>query len=262
MNITLLSDFGLQDHSVAVAKGLLLQKIPDARLIDISHEVTPFHLLECSYMLTGAFQHFAPHTIHICLLNLFEHIPARVLVTAIKGNYVICADNGLLPLTFGNDLGTVYAAEKIPTNYIEWINIAAALINSIQECGNKIPQNLMPYTLQSFPVKLHPTIKEDGVECQAMHIDRFENVVINLTRSQFEELRRGRKFRILVARHNAITEITEDYGAGIQGEPYARFNAAGYLEVSVHLGKAASLFGIQLHNERALVYQNIKIEFE
>lgn len=262
MIITLLSDFGMQDNSVAVAKGLLMQQLPEAKLIDISHEVQPFNLLQCSYMLAGTYANFPKGTVHLSLFDTMNHHPANILVTEIAGQFIISADNGLLPLAFNQNLVAVFSSEKIPGDYHSWLLQAIMMIKELEANSFEIGSFLIPYTPLVYPVKLQPIVKDNSLECQVMHIDRFENVVVNITREYFEEFRKGRKFAIIVARNTPIHKISESFAGITAAEPYAMFNTAGYLEVSIYRGNAASLFGIQLHNDKALVYQNIKIDFE
>src|SRR5690606_20436822 len=110
MIITLLSDFGYQDNFVGVAKGILLAGMPDAKLVDISHGVMPFNILQCSYLLKSAYRNFPPHTIHLALFHVMHRNPARLLLTEVHNQYVLSADNGLLPLCFQNELESVYVA--------------------------------------------------------------------------------------------------------------------------------------------------------
>jgi len=261
MIITLLSDFGLQDNFVAVARGILLQELPDAQLIDLSHEVRPFHLLQCSYLLASSFSNFPKGTVHLSLFDTMHHQPAYLLITEIKGQFIISADNGLLPLTFNHKLPQVYNSGKIPASYSDWLLHAAVFIRELKEHAFSF-NHLVPFSPAIYPIKLRPIIKDDSVECQIIHIDRYENVVLNITKEEFEEQRRGRNFLLKFLRNESINKISSNYSDVLPGEKLCLFNTAGYLEIAVNRGNAASLLGLQLHNEKSLVYQNIKIDFQ
>ena len=59
MNIvTLTSDYGNKDFFIAAIKGSILSECEDVNIVDISHEITPFHLLECAYIVKNAYNHF------------------------------------------------------------------------------------------------------------------------------------------------------------------------------------------------------------
>jgi len=259
MIITLLSDFGYQDNFIAVAKGVLLQKLPVARLIDLNHEVEPFHLLQCSYLLKSAYADFPANTVHLSLFDIMHHAPASLLVTKIGTQYIISADNGLLPLTFDGDLPTVYELPQKANTYLEWLYLASAFIADL-DAGLIELEKLKPLEPRVHPNQLKPLIKENSIECQVIHIDRYENVVINITRSQFEEQRNGRKFEISFIRES-INQLNTSYSDVSIGDKVCFFNSAGYLEIAINKGPASSLLGLRLHSEKQLIYQNIKIDF-
>jgi S-adenosylmethionine hydrolase len=260
MIITLLSDFGYQDNFIAVAKGVLLQKLPVARLIDLNHEVEPFHLLQCSYLLKSAYSNFPANTVHLSLFDIMHQNPASLLVTRVQNQFVVGADNGLLPLTFNGQIETVYALPDTVTSYIDWLHLAANYIEQLQQNDFRIGE-MKTVSPKVHPMQLQPLIKENGIECQVIHIDRYENVVINITRDEFESLRKGRRFRIAFMRNEAVTQISDNYSDVAPGEKLCLFNSAGFLEIAINQGKASSLLGLRLYNERQLIYQNIKIEF-
>jgi S-adenosylmethionine hydrolase len=71
------------------------------------------------------------------------------------------------------------------------------------------------------------------MEGQILFIDHFENVVINITREEFEEQRKGRRFRIMFKRNETIDTISADYTGVPESEILAWFNSAGYLELAI-----------------------------
>ena len=98
-------------------------------------------------------------------------------------------------------------------------------------------------------------------------IDRFNNVVVNITIHEFEEARKGRKFKIVLLRDAFIEEISITYSDVPEGEKLARFNESGYLEIAINKGFAAPLFGLGEYGQsssqqKRQYYQTIKIFFE
>ena len=97
--------------------------------------------------------------------------------------------------------------------------------------------------------------------------DNFENIVVNITKEQFETQRRGRSFRITFKRDEEISSISETYADVPEGEKLALFNSGGYLEIAINKGNAAGLFGLQGFTEQSqnlqnrLFYQTVKIFF-
>lgn len=260
MIITLLSDFGFKDNFLAVAKAILLEQLPDAHMIDINHEVEPFHLLQCSYQWVSAYESFPARTIHLSLFDIMQQRPAALLVAAVGNQYFISADNGLLPLSFKDKEMQVKAMGHSAASYGEWIAMAAGVIRQLQQADFDLSA-FPDASPKVFPLQLQPVVKEHYVECQVIHIDRYENVVLNITRSEFDLLRKGRKFRISFMRNESVTKISQHYADVAQGEKLCLFNSAGFLEIAINRGNAASLLGFRLHDDTQLIYQHIKIEF-
>jgi hypothetical protein len=88
------------------------------------------------------------------------------------------------------------------------------------------------------------------MEGQIIFIDNFENVIVNITREEFEEQRRGRSFKIVFKRDEVIEKISDTYADVQEGEKLAIFNSATYLEIAINKGNAAGLFGLQGFSEK------------
>src|SRR4051794_23783456 len=133
--ITLTSDFGLQDYIAGAVKGQLLQIDPSFQIHDISHQIAPFNYPQAAYICRNAIWHFPANTYHIILVNLFEQKPENILLACLRGQYIFCADNGLLdmilpeksekiiglPLDKNEIKNTLYCARRIgqTIRYIE-----------------------------------------------------------------------------------------------------------------------------------------------
>ena len=119
---------------------------------------------------------------------------------------------------------------------------------------------------------LRPLLGPKYIEGQIIFIDNFENVIINITKEEFEEQRRGRSFKIVFKRDEVIDKISETYADVHESEKLALFNSANYLEIAVNKGNAAGLFGLEGYTEKVnmqtqymqnrLLYQTVKIFFE
>ena len=110
--ITLLSDLGVQDASLASAKGILMQHLPNTPIIDISNTIEPFHTQQAAYLLVAAYGHFNPNTVHIILFDIFASKTPRLVLTKRQDQYILAPDNGILPLAFGEELETIVTAPQ------------------------------------------------------------------------------------------------------------------------------------------------------
>ncbi|RPE08550.1 hypothetical protein EGT74_16035 [Chitinophaga lutea] len=271
--ITLTSDIGLQDYLAGAIKGLLLQHCAGAQVVDISHHISPFNLPQATYICRSAFRHFPDGTFHLVLNNLFDRKADYVLIGLHNNQLICCADNGLLTMIAGEKPAEVYRVPLPAGETRNTLNIvrtmAAAISRLIQgetpgAIGTPAPEVVVKNNLQ-------PLTGADYIEGQIIHIDNFENVVVNITREQFIEQRQNRKFAIFFRRDEMITQISETYADVAEGQKLALFNAAGYLEIAVNKGNAAGLFGLQGFRRDQLqqasfqqlsYYQTVRILFE
>ncbi len=263
VHITLLSDFGLQDASVASAKGMLMQAIPDALLTDISHMVEPYHVQQAAYLLNTAYRNFPAGSFHIVLCDVFSVQSPKLLLCEKDGHFFLSPDNGVLSLAFNDTHDNVWLCTELEAGkqMKDWLTVAGSVVNSIQK-GEK-PDGMGMKTCEITNALTHwqPRLTGNTIDCHVIHIDRFENVVINLTKEQFEKSRNGRPFRIDFVR-NVITELSNSYADVRQDDMLCRFNSSGYMEIAINRGKAASLLGLKLSKEQHLIYNSIKVTFE
>ena len=151
--ITLLSDFGLEDASVAVARGILMQHNPGMAVVDISHEVKPFYTAQAAYLLASCWSHFPVGTCHVLIFDLFSEKTVRVLVAEEQGHFFITADNGLLPAAMHDLPDTRIFKELTPAEtYTDWLHAAARAVSQLQQ--------EMPAAMALQPFKLRTAAKD------------------------------------------------------------------------------------------------------
>jgi S-adenosyl-L-methionine hydrolase (adenosine-forming) len=272
--LTLTSDIGEQDYLVGAVKGRLLQINSEFRIIDITHKLSPFNYPQAAYICRNAIKNFPEYTFHIVLVNLFEAKPEQLLLTFHDNQYIICADNGLLGMIIEGKPELVLGIELEKTaikNTLYCIDIAAKAITQVfnGEPLDRIGVPDIPY-IEKNP--LRPTFGEDWIEGQIIFIDNFENVVVNITQEQFEQQRKGRRFKIVFKRDELIERISGSYADVPQGEKLVLFNSAGYMEIAINKGNAAGLFGLKGYSEsnqqmssmmqNRLFYQTVKVFFD
>lgn len=272
--LTLTSDIGHQDYLVAAIKAQLLQIDPAFTIIDISHNIAPFNYPQTAYICRSAFKNFPNFSYHIILVNLFEKKPDQLLLAFHNNQYFLCADNGLLNMIL----------EEKPEMVIG-IPLDKATIKNTTYCvgvmGKVVKQLAQGEPIQNIGIPdisyieknhLRPLLDNNWIEGQIIFIDNFENVIVNITREQFEQQRRGRNFRIVFKRDEVIDRISETYADVQAGEKLALFNSAGYLEIAINKGNAAGLFGLKGFSEKTskaegilqnqLFYQTVRVYFE
>ena len=268
--ITLTSDIGQQDYLVGAVKGQLMQVDPSFTLIDISHHLSPFNYPQAAYVCRNAIRNFPAQTFHVLLVNLFEQKPEHLLLAYHKEQYILCADNGLLTMLLEEKPEMVLALPLDKTAIRNTLYCTQVMGKAIREIlnGTALQQIGNPEIVYMEKNHLRPLLGDAWIEGQIIFIDHFENIVVNVTREEFEEQRKGRSFRIVFKRDEIINVISETYADVPEGEKLALFNSAGYLEIAINKGNAAGLFGLQGFTEQSqnmqnrLFYQTVKVYFE
>lgn len=272
--LTLTSDIGHKDFLVGAVKGQVLQVNEEFNIVDISHELTPFNYSQAAYVCRNAIRNFPDESFHMILMNLFHTRPEHLLLAKYGNQYIGMADNGLLTMIIEGlpeqvvgialdktqNRNTLYCTRVLAQAFTDLLSGQA-----IEKIGN--PNH-------SIEVKnpLKPMLGNNYIEGQIIFIDHFENVIVNITRDDFEEQRKGRSFKIVFKRDEVIDKISETYADVNEGEKLALFNSAGYLEISINKGNAAGLFGLQGYSEKSvsqaqvlqsrLYYQTVRVHFE
>lgn len=270
--ITLTSDFGEEDYLAGAAKGILLNTIPQAQLVDISHRLLPFSDHKTAYVVRHATKYYPEETYHLVLCNLYYHLPEYVLFAYHNKQYYLLADNGLITMildTSPEEAVMLSLGQSNQKNIIQLIEVFADAIKK-HAGGQKLSSIGQPMEQVKSRNVFQPISTEAYIDGQILYIDAYENVIVNITKDQFESARKGRNFRIRYSRNDSIVRISETYADVTPGEKLALFNAAGYLEIAVNRGNAAGLFGLSDYSEQnkskysqaRISYQTVRVFFE
>lgn len=271
--ITLTSDYGLVDHRVAAIKGSILSLKTDTSIVDITHQIQAYNLLQTAYIVRNAYKYFPAKSVHIISVDSFYRKERKAVLYDADGHYFIAADNGLLSLIFFDlkpkgvyeiTLNNRFDDEVNFTSTDIFVPAAVHLIKGglPEVIGRKLksPKDI------SFP---KPVFNETGKMCigEIMYIDNFENMVTNISRNFFEKHSVGLNQFVIKFRNLALTKIYDDYTDVVtdwsrehefHGKSCAIFNDAGLLEICIYKGNskngAKSLFGLN-------VGEKIYIEF-
>ncbi|GAA4467080.1 S-adenosyl-l-methionine hydroxide adenosyltransferase family protein [Nemorincola caseinilytica] len=256
-NITLLSDLGVQDAAAGIVKGMLYSWVPDARITDISHEVTPFDTVQAAYVLGSAYSSFPKDTVHVVLVDIFAEADTLLLLAVYDGHYFLVPDNGILQMALGDSGVETWVCPIVSGEhpYDAWMATVAGIINGLS--------TMSPAQLRLRPLAIEPVPPAEAavagpeVLCRILHIDKFGNVVTDMTRDRFDMLNHSGNFSITIG-GDTIRKVSNYYTDAIKGDPLCRFNRRGYLEICVNKGDASAVLGLRIGG----IPNDIKIIFE
>ena len=243
--VTLTTDFGSTDYYVGVLKGAMLCQNSTINLVDISHNIKNYDIVQASYVIKNTYQSFPKGTIHLVSVNNFYSKNKRFIAIKQDGNYFIGPDNGVFSLIFEEMPKQVYELDYEEKGTFPLKNVYANAVGHIV--------NDMPFHEIGMPVKkivqritLQPVISKSQIRGSIIHIDNYENAIVNISKDLFKRVQQKRNFSLYFKRYNPITELSEQYYDVPVGEVLCLFNSAGYLEIAVHMGRAASLLGLKI----------------
>ena len=262
--ITLTTDFGNKDFFVSSVKGAILSEVKNAMIIDISNEIQPYNHSEAAYILKNAYKTFPKGTIHIVGVESELTPENRHIAMVFEGHYFIGSDNGIFSM-IKDDL----KAEKIvEINIHEKESSSFSVLDVFVKVAAHISRmgklEVIGKTIKSIKqmTNINPVVnnKANQILGSVIYIDNYGNVVTNINRKFFNEIRKSRDYKIF-ARTVKFENIYENYSGAIDfsnpkekreedGKKIAIFNSANHLELGIYksnpktYGSAASLFGL------------------
>ena len=262
--ITLTTDFGHKDYSIAVIKAALINLIPEATIVDISHQITPYNHSETAYILKNAYAAFPEGSIHIIGVES-ELTPENIhLAMEFEGHYFIGADNGIFSLIKEGLSAKKIVAINIHNSLVTSFPVLDVFIHVAAHIARKGTLEVIGSPINKIRelTNVKPVInqEENQILGSVIYIDNYGNVVTNITAKLFKEIGKTRNFTIF-ARTVKFRKIHESYSDAIDfnlskekreedGKKLALFNSAGHLELAVYksnpltVGSASSLFGL------------------
>ena len=263
MIVTLLTDLGTKDASVAACRAQLMAQAPGVRVVDLSHKAPRHDVARAAYLLGSAYDSFPPGTVHIAAVGVLsgknEH---RLLYCFYNNHHFLAPDNGLIPAALSGEGGLQALMcneyQRVPL-FMDWINDAAAICRLIEDGGQLPYPTCVPV---AHPGLYSPQKSPVGIACKPLCSDRYENIVLNIRKEKFTEFVMGKSFSIRTFRGGNITEVSNHYNDVERGKPLCRFNSSGYLEIAVNHGSALELFGIDPTDTSALHYHTVRISVQ
>lgn len=262
--ITLTTDFGEKDHFAGAVKGAIYTELEDAKIVDISHSISPFHLHEAAYIIQNAYKSFPNGTIHIIGVDSELSPENKHIAVFMDNHYFICADNGII---------SMLTSEIRPEKIVE-INIHDRIISNfpvldvfVKVAGHIARGGTLEVIGKSISeikemTGIRPIVNknESQIIGNIIYIDNYGNAISNINKKLFDQVGRGRKF-IIGARTTNIDKIHTNYSDAINfnlppekreegGKKLALWNSSSYLELAIYksnpssVGAASSLFGL------------------
>jgi len=266
--ITLTTDFGEKDHFAGAIKGAIYTEMPEVKIVDISHSVSPFNIPEAAYIIQNAYSSFPEGTIHIIGIDAEINEENKHIAIALDGHFFVCANNGIMSMICAEispkQIVEINIHDKIETSF-PVLDVFVKVACHIARGGTLavIGKNIKDIK----PIRnLEPYVNDEKTQIigSIIYIDNYGNVVTNIKKSFFDTLAKGRRYEISARNHkfkkinakysdivnfNTTEELRNDEGRGL-----VVFNSSNYLEIAIYkgntgnIGGASSLMGLKLRD--------------
>jgi S-adenosylmethionine hydrolase len=247
--ITLTTDFGYGGHFVGAMKGVILKILPEANIVDITHDIRPFDLLEGALTIAAAAPFYPAGTIHVVVVDPGVGTARRPILAEADGQFFVAPDNGVLTLVCERasavKIRHITAVEyflKPVSRTFHGRDIFATVAAWLGKTGQAADfgEEITDYIRLRAPI---PKRSGSVVTGAILHRDRFGNLMTNLTPEDAPEMMDGTiPFRIWIGNHE-VRRLVSTFSEGHPGEAVILVGSSGYLEIVVHGGSAAEMLG-------------------
>ena len=258
--ITLTTDLGTTDSYLTSVKGAIYSQLEEVKIIDISNNIEPFNIQQAAYILRNCFKDFPSGTVHIVSVDDELSITNEHLAIMAQEHYFIGADNGFFSLLF-NEIKPEKIIKLTISLTSNCMTFAAKNIFAPAAChlARGGTMEIIGTTINDFEVKkmeLKAVLQSNIIRGSVIYIDTYRNAITNISKNEFEQIRKGRSFRILFGREDEmITELSTKYMDVTTAEKLALFGENNQLQIAINKGNASKLLGLRL-------YEIIRIEFK
>ncbi len=247
--ITLLTDFGVQDYFVGAMKGAILNTYPHVEIVDIAHSISAHDVFQAAFLLKNYYGYFPSGSIHVVVVDPGVGTDRRPILASSESGLFVAPDNGVLSYVYAQEercevreISSDHYFMKPRAGTFDgrdvFAPVAAWLAKGVKPSSFGEP--ISDY--KKFEAPLPVVVQEGAWKCKILYVDRFGNLISNLTKEQFKELldaSEQRRFAFRIGEHT-VSKISQAYAEGEKGnEILALFGSSGFLEFCVNQGNAA-----------------------
>ena len=262
--VTLTTDFGLNDHFVGALKGVILNIVPDANIVDICHSVQAFDILDGALALAQSYAYFPPRTVHLVVVDPGVGSARRPIVATSELHNFVAPDNGVLSLMYAREqrlsvrhiTSEHYFLQPVSNTFHGrdiFAPVAAYLAKGVDQ--EKFGDEVTDYVRFNAP-RPKPA-DANSLRGVVLRVDRFGNLITNFTPQDAPALFQPnvQPFKMILGKRE-VSSLRTNYAEGAPGELFAIFGSMGFLEIAANRGSAAQTTGAGKGTEVLLVLEN------
>lgn len=248
--ITLTTDYGTNDHLVGTLKGVILKIHPEVTIVDITHDVTAYDLLDGALAIGSSYSYFPPRTIHVVVVDPGVGTERRPLLVSGETQYFVAPDNGVLSLVYEQEENVLVRHANVEHYYLQPVSktfhgrdvfapIAAWLAKGAQAAA--MGEEITDYKKFAMP---KPKPADGGMKGVVLRVDGFGNLITNFRAEDLPAVALETGSLELNVGSQAVTKLVDTFAKGAPGEAFAYIGSSGFVEVGVNRGNAAKSLGL------------------
>ncbi len=247
--VTLTTDFGQSDHFVGVIKGVILKLNPEIEIVDITHDVRPYDILDGAFTIAQAYEQFPAWTINLVVVDPGVGTARRPILANSANHWFVAPDNGVLSFMyakepdhfvrhitaehyFASPVSPTFQARDIFAPIVGWMTRGVE--------ASKFGDYITDYIKFAPPrVKV---VNDKFIQGKVLKVDRFGNLITNITKEDVPQIftENPPPFKFVVGK-TEVTKLNLTYAQSAAGEVFALVGSSGYLEFSTNRGSAARI---------------------
>ncbi|MBL6657245.1 MAG: SAM-dependent chlorinase/fluorinase [Flavobacteriales bacterium] len=257
--ITLTTDLGNTDHYVSAVKANILRQLESVNIIDISHNIPTFNVLHAAFVLKNVYKDFPQGSIHIIGVNAEASENTPHIAVYADEHYFIGTDNGLFSLLLDIKADKIVHITTPSESDNENFPIKDVFVKAACHIARGGTLELIGSPADDFinkSSKLVALHERNSIRGSIIHIDHYGNAITNINQRLFNDVAKGRKYSIHLGNkeHYSLSSIKKRFNEVPLGDAMAMFISTGNLVISLNMGSASSLMGLEIND-------TVRIEF-
>jgi S-adenosylmethionine hydrolase len=244
--ITLTTDMGTSGYYVGSIKAAILSDLPASVIVDISHDVKPFHVSAAAFIIRNVYKKFPAGTVHLVSVDALNNQSSRFIALLADGHYFIGADNGLFSLALDKQPDKVVEITIAPDTTQETFparDVFAKVACHIAK-GGTLEEIGKDYTTYIRPTAWQPSYDATSLTASVLYVDNYGNCICNLDKTLFQQVVGNKGFLINVKGYE-VDGISTKYNEKGSGEIIALFSSTGLLELAMSHGNLSEILGLK-----------------
>jgi S-adenosylmethionine hydrolase len=256
--IVFMTDFGVVDDSVAICRGVMYSIMPEVRIVDLTHQVTPFSILDGARFLYGASPYYPAGTVFVVVVDPTVGSSRKAIVAKSKrGQYFVLPDNGVLTLVEQRDgieavheitntdwmIGTKLSSTFHGRDIFSPVGAHVARGDDWTKVGPEMPvASLVRLELKAARLDDH------GLRAEVIATDGpFGNLVTNVDAEVFLKLgyQRGEEVPVKLGGKEMKIKFVRTFSDVALGQPLLYIDSRGHFALAVNQGSFAATYGVK-----------------